>query len=472
MAAVFESVDRERWGLLAVLFAGVLMGALDIAIVGPALPAIQDAFGVDSRGLSWVFNTYILFGLLSAPLMAKLSDRYGRRAIYLLDITLFALGSLVVALSPSFQVLLVGRAVQALGAGGIFPVASAVIGDTFPPERRGPALGLIGAVFGLAFLLGPLLGGVLLRWSWHWLFLVNLPVAVVVFWQASRLLPSARPMTQLPFDALGTILLSIALLSLALGVSEIDVAAFAPSVTSSRILSLLIVAAAAAPLFWVVEKRAADPVLHPDLLRSRELKLVGLIATGTGLAEAGMVFLPALAVAGLGVRESTASFMLLPLVSTMIVGAPLAGWLLAYRGAKQIIQSGLLLVVSGLLVFSIPVLSTATFYLAGALVGVGLSALLGAPLRYIVIREVPEAQRGAGQGLLTLFLSVGRIAGAAAVGGFVASREEDIAGFQGAYLLVAGMMSLVVMLSVLLKADFPTARTVGVPGASPERRAE
>ena len=134
------SVDRERWALLGVLFAGVLMGALDIAIVGPALPAIQEDFGVGGRGLSWVFNTYILVGLLSAPLMAKLSDRYGRRAIYLADVALFALGSLIVALAPSFAVLLGGRAVQALGAGGIFPVASAVIGDVFPPERRAPAL--------------------------------------------------------------------------------------------------------------------------------------------------------------------------------------------------------------------------------------------------------------------------------------------------------------------------------------------
>jgi len=457
MAAAFFTAERARWRLLGVLFAGVLMGALDIAIVGPALPAIEADFQVGGRGLSWVFNIYILFGLLSAPLMAKLSDRYGRRDIYLLDITLFVVGSVVVALSPSFWVLLTGRAIQALGAGGIFPVASAVIGDTFPPERRGPALGLIGAVFGLAFLLGPLLGGVLLHWGWQWLFLVNLPVAAIVFWQAARLLPAARPANQRPFDALGTVLLSITLLALASGVSEIDVGAFTTSVTSPRILTLLIVAAAAGPLFWAAEKRAADPVLHPDLLASRELKLVGVVAIGTGLAEAGMVFLPALAVAGLGVEESTASFMLLPLVASMIVGAPLAGLLLARRGAKQIIQSGLLLVVSGLVVLGLPQLSTVTFYVAGALAGVGLSALLGAPLRYVVIRETPEDQRGAGQGLLTLFLSIGRITGAAAVGGFAASRQEDIAGYQGAYLLVAGMMCLVVMLSVLLRPDSPAA---------------
>lgn len=455
MVGALGPVDRERWALLGVLFAGVLMGALDIAIVGPALPAIQEDFGVGGRGLSWVFNTYILVALLSAPLMAKLSDRYGRRTIYLADVALFALGSLIVALAPSFAVLLGGRAVQALGAGGIFPVASAVIGDVFPPERRGPALGLIGAVFGLAFLLGPLLGGVLLHWSWQWLFVVNLPVAAVIFVRAARLLPGARPADPLPFDALGTVLLSTALLALALGVGGIDTAALGATLASPRILSLLLVAAAAARLFWAVEKRAADPVLHPDLVRSREMRLVGVIAMGTGLAEAGMVFLPALAVAGLDVEESTASFMLLPLVAALIVGAPLAGWLVSQRGAKQIIQSGLMLVVGGMLVFGIPVLSTATFYLAGALVGVGLSALLGAPLRYVVIREVSEAHRGAGQGLLTLFLSVGRIIGAAAVGGFVASRREDVAGYQDAYLFVAGLMALVVMLSVRLRADAP-----------------
>ena len=138
--------SRTRNRLLLVLFVGVLMAALDIAIVGPALPAIQEDFGVSDRALAWVFTIYVLFNLVGTPLMAKLSDRAGRRSIYVLDVALFAAGSLVVAWSPSFGVLLVGRAIQGLGAGGIFPVASAVIGDTFPVEKRGSALGLIGAV--------------------------------------------------------------------------------------------------------------------------------------------------------------------------------------------------------------------------------------------------------------------------------------------------------------------------------------
>ena len=294
--------------ILAVLFCGVFMGALDIAIVGPALPALQDYFAVDSRALSWVFNLYILFGLLGAPLMAKLSDRYGRRAVYLLDIALFALGSALVASSTSFPVLLAGRAVQAFGAGGLLPVASAVIGDTFLPERRGPALGLVGAVFGIAFLLGPLCGGVLLPFSWRWLFLVNLPLAGIVFWQAARVLPQERNPDRRPFDALGAGLLSIALASLAWAVSEIEVSEPVSSLASLQVLPFLVLAVLAVLLFWKAEHRAADPVLHPQLLRSRELRLVGCIAAGTGLAEAGMVFLPALAVTALGVKDSHGQF--------------------------------------------------------------------------------------------------------------------------------------------------------------------
>jgi MFS family permease len=186
------TTERARGRLLMVLFVGVLMAALDIAIVGPALPAIQAAFGVETQALAWVLALYVLCNLVGTPLIAKLSDRYGRRALYLTSVGLFAAGSLLVAAAPSFGWLLAGRAIQGLGAGGVFPVASTVIGDTFPPERRGGALGLIGAVFGIAFLVGPILGGVLLLLSWHWLFLINLPIAAGVIVAGARLLPASR----------------------------------------------------------------------------------------------------------------------------------------------------------------------------------------------------------------------------------------------------------------------------------------
>ena len=128
--------------VMALLFVGVLMGALDLAIIGPALPAMQAEFGFDNRQLSWLFNVYVLAQLIGTPLLAKMSDRFGRRDVYIGCVLGFAAGSLLIVLAGNFEMLLAGRAIQGLGASGIFPVAAAVIGDTFPEDKRGGALGL------------------------------------------------------------------------------------------------------------------------------------------------------------------------------------------------------------------------------------------------------------------------------------------------------------------------------------------
>jgi multidrug resistance protein len=207
--------------LLGVLFLGTLLAALDIAVVGPALPALREAFGLDERAVAWTFTAFVLANLVGLPLMTALSDRLGRRTVYLADVALFAAGTVVVALAPSFGVLLVGRVVQGLGASGIFPVASAVIGDVYPPEKRGRALGLLGAVFGVAFLIGPALGGVMLAVaSWRWLFALSLPLAAVVFVLSARALPDTRAAHPPPLDGRGLLLLSAMVGALVLGLSS------------------------------------------------------------------------------------------------------------------------------------------------------------------------------------------------------------------------------------------------------------
>lgn len=447
--------------ILAILFAGVLVGALDIAIVGPALPAIRETYGVGSRGLSWVFNAYVLFYLLGAPLLAKLSDRTGRRAVYAQSLGLFAAGSLLAAAAPSFEWLLLGRAIQAFGAGGILPVASVVIAETVPSAQRGRALGLIGAVFGLAFLLGPMLGGLLLHWSWRWLFLINVPIAGVLIVLGLRYLPSAAAPHPRGFDVLGAGLLAVALTGVVWGLSEIDAANLPASLASLRVWPSLLLAALAVLAFWGVEKRAADPVLHPDLFRSIQLRVVGSIAVAAGLVEAGMVFLPNIAVLGLGVDAPAASFMMLPLVLTLTVGAPLAGLLLDRAGARVVIQAGLLLTILGLALFAWSPLNTATFYAAGAAIGFGLSGLFGAPLRSIALQEAGEERRGAGQGLLSLCLSVGQLVGAAIVGGVVASSATELGGYRHAFLAVAIACALALMLTAALRGRVSAGRAAG-----------
>ena len=256
--------SRSRNAILTVLFVGVLMGALDIAIVGPALPAIRSYFDISERALSWIFSLYVLFNLIGTPLMAKLSDQFGRRWIYIIDVAIFALGSLIVALSTSFQLVLVGRAIQGFRAGGIFPVASAVIGDTFPAEKRGTALGLIGAVFGLAFLIGPILGGEFSSFaSWKWLFLINLPIALIVIGLSLRVLPTTRLETSKRFDWPGMLVIAVVLASLALGINQLDTQNLFASLISLRVLPFLVVFIALL-LFLPSIKEGGEPDHSPD----------------------------------------------------------------------------------------------------------------------------------------------------------------------------------------------------------------
>ena len=204
--------------LLGVLFLGTLLAALDIAVVGPALPALREAFGLDSRAVGWTFTAFVLANLAGLPVMAALSDRLGRRTVYLADIALFASGTLVVVFAPSFGVLLAGRVIQGLGASGIFPVATAVVGDTFPEATRGRALGLLGAVFGLAFLIGPAMGGIVLSVAtWRHLFALSLPLAVVVFALSAWAVPNTRADDPRPLDASGIAVLTVLLGALVVG---------------------------------------------------------------------------------------------------------------------------------------------------------------------------------------------------------------------------------------------------------------
>ncbi|MGQ9766861.1 MAG: MFS transporter [Anaerolineae bacterium] len=341
--------NRTRNHILLVLFIGVLMGALDIAIVAPVLPALQTHFNVGDRLLTWTFTIYVLFNLIGTPLMAKLSDNYGRRTLYVLDVALFGLGSLIVALSPNFTVVLLGRGLQGLGAGGIFPVASAVIGDTFPPEKRGGALGLIGAVFGLAFLVGPIIGGILLALgSWHLLFLINLPIALFVIGLSLALLPAAQPTQRGAFDWAGMLVLGLLLAALAVGINQLDTAHFAASLATPGVWGPLLASVVFTFVFVAIERRAADPVLRLSILGSRQAGLAAALSAGAGLGEAGMVFMPQLAVAALALGKSQASYMLMPVVLAMTVGSPTVGRLLDRLGSKVVVVTGAALLTVGM----------------------------------------------------------------------------------------------------------------------------
>ena len=456
---------KQRNRILILLFVGVLMGALDIAIVAPALPAIQSDFGVDERALTWVFTIYVLFNLVGTPLMAKLSDGYGRRSIYIFAVALFGIGSLVVAFSPTFGVLLLGRAIQGFGSSGIFPVAAAVIGDTFPPDKRGRALGLIGAVFGIAFLIGPVVGGVILKFfNWHWLFIINIPIALLLIFWSTRLLPNNRPGIRKRFDVPGLLLICLSLASLTFGISQLDVENMRPdtvleSITSPLVWPFILLAMVLIPIFWYIETRAEDPILNVSLFRSRQVRIASGLAVGAGLGEATLVFVPALLVLTFGVSTSTASFMLLPAVLAMAVGSPTAGILLDRKGSRIVVFFGTLLLAMGMFAIGLLDITLIIFYLAALLVGLGLSALLGAPLRYIMLNEASYEDRTSAQAAIRIFTATGQLIGGAMVGAIAASMGGGTAGFQSAYLMVGVITVVLGLLATRLKSQSAEIQT-------------
>jgi MFS family permease len=234
-------------------------------------------------------------------------------------------------------------------------------------------------------------------------------------------------------------------------IGQIDTTAFAASLQSPRVWPCFALVAIGLPLLWSIEGRAADPLLPPSLLGSPQLRVVAVIAIAVGGVEAGMVFLPDIAVLNFGIDAATASLTMLPLVLTLCIGAPLAGWLLDHIGPRTVVQIGLALTVAGLLLFALLPLDWGNFYFSGVLIGFGMSALLGAPLRYIVLQEAGEGRRGIGQGLLTLCVSIGQLVGAAVIGGLVGSAHEALPGYRQSLLTVAAACGLALVLSVALR---------------------
>ena len=445
---------------MAVLFLGVLMAALDIAILGPAIPAIRESFGLTEREVSWVFSIWVLANLVSVPITTKLADVYGRKPVYLTVIGMFALGGAIVAGSQSLVMLLVGRAVQGAAASGIFPVAGAVIGDAFEPEKRGRAFGVLGSVFGMAFIIGPILAGFILLVGWRWLYLLFVPVSLLVMLLGWKILPSTTSKEHKPLDFLGLTALAGILLALSYGLSVLDTSDLWASLLSGRVLNSIIIASVLIPVFMWAEKRAVDPVIRTDLFRNKQVTVTLLVAIGAGMNEAAFIFFPTIAVLAYGVTSSEASFMLLPLMLAVAIGSPIAGRILDRVGSKFIVLICNVLLGLGMLGIATSPSSQVVFYVSSILIGLGLAGLMGSALSYILLHEAQRQERAISQGIITLFISIGQLLAAATVGAIAASSTVELEGYQSAFLVLAVMTMLITGVSFRLKNKLQEQETV------------
>jgi MFS family permease len=445
--------DTAPKRLIPVLFIGVFMSALDTAIVGPAIPVLRETFGIDNRAVGLVMSVFVLFSLCSTALMANLSDRYGRRPIYLFSVSVFALGSLLIALSPSFWMVVVSRAIQGIGAGGITPTASAVVGDVFAPAQRGRMLGLIGATYGMAFVLGPpLASGLMLIAGWHWIFLLNLPIAAVILYLGARVLPPARASTQQPpLDRTGIALTFTLLGALVLGITRVLDPLLDPLLGFVLWPWLLLAVAVLLALLIGVERRAAAPLIPMFLFRQRQLATAYALAAGSGFGMGSVIFLTSIATHAYGVSAQHAGFVLLPLVLCSMFGSMASGRLLHRTGARNMMLLGFANLALGYGLSALTGHGLWLFLLASVPVGLGIGIVVGGALRSIAIDEAPVAVRAAAQGLINICTAIGTLVAAASISAMADLGGGGTAGFSVAYTVVGALMLAMLLLALGLR---------------------
>lgn len=434
-----HKLDRSVLPLLLTLGLGVFLGALDLSVLSPALPALGSQFGVSIGDLSWVFTLYLLVNIVGIAVMSTLADRYGRRPIYIACVAIFAAGSILAILAQDYGIFLVARAIQAFGAGGIFPVATAAIGDRVPANKRGTALGLVAATWGLAAVIGPLYGGLVTHFvAWRWIFAPNFPIAGAVLVLAARHVPVNAPRRRGPLDIPGLLLLTIGLLFLMYGITGVH------GVTIAFGILLLIG-------FWFWERYNENPVVPPHLFTNPQLAKTYVLEIVIGVLEGSLFFIPAVLVgaqhlsyAAAGAIAAVGAFMFVAVI-------PGSGRALDRIGSRDVLIAGTLLTEIGLVIFALGFASLALAVVAMIVAGIGFGALLGAPTRYIVTNETNETTRATATGLLSQFLIIGQILGGSIAGGIMGNALSDASAYRNTYLAFAGVALLALLVTATLR---------------------
>ncbi len=447
-----KQISWKQWKILITFVSGVFIGALDIAIVSPAIPVIITKLSIGPREIPWIISLYLLVYVVSTPLMTAFSDRYGRKKIFLLDVAVFGAGSLWAALSPNFAHLLVARGVQAMGAGGLFPIAGTVIGETFPEKRRGFALGFLGLVWGIAAIVGPPAGGWLTQWlGWPSIFYLNLPLTAAILIYGILTLPADRGVHKKTLDIRGMILLVLGLGGLVFGLNKINSKLLFSSFISLAVWPWVVAGIALLFIFIRAERRSPAPVISPGLFLNRQLNIGFYLGFTGGITESGLVFLPLYITKSLNKGTGAAGTLIAVTAVTFLLLTEPMSILVDRLGVKTVLLMGTFITALGAFLLTTPHhLTELIIYLI--ILGIGLSSLLGTPARYLALSETNAMERASAQSLLSLVGSFGTMVGTTLAGAFIASHPDSLQGFHEVYLMIAAIAVIGGVLTLGLKS--------------------
>ncbi len=423
--------DRTHFGLiLAVYLLGIFMGAIDTGIVTPARTVIQNNLMVDEKTGIWMITIYTLAYAASIPVMGKLADKMGRKTIYLTSIFLFGFGSLLCGLSQSFgsfTMLIIARAVQAIGGGGILPVATAEFGTTFPQEKRGMALGLVGGVYGIANIFGASAGSAILDLfgaaNWQFIFYVNLPITVFILSAGIFALPNTKEKNVKKIDLFGITVLTVMVLSLLYGLKNIDFFSLPATMSDISVYPFLLVFILLLPIFIAIEKRAEDPVINLSYFKNLPIVITLILAFITGVILMGMIFVPQFSENALKIPSGSGGYFVIILGAFAGIGAPISGKMIDRFGVKIVLGFGLIASIIGCL-FLIFVTANQPNYITVIislmLIGVGIGFTMGTPLNYMMLDHTKEEESNSALATLSLVRSIGTAIAPAIMIGFIA----------------------------------------------------
>ena len=422
---------RSKLIIMISVMASLFLVALDQTIIATALGKIVEEFNAFSS-LSWIVTAYLITTTITVPIAGKLSDIFGRKKILLIGVAIFVGASLMSGVSGNINELILWRAVQGIGGGIITANAFTIVGDLFAARERGRWQGLIGAVFGLASVVGPLLGGWLtdghafwgVTTDWRWTFFINVPIGILAFVLISIFSPALKHAKKIRIDYAGAALLSVALAVLILAVDNTEsifadlMSATGLTLVGLRIIMIRVVALATAGFIWV-EHKAKEPILPLKFFKNRNYVTVLIIATLFGAAFMGSIlYLTQFNQQVFGASPTDSGLMLLPMVAGIMTSSILSGQIIARTGRYKIfMQIGFLAATAAMIALTFLSPEMSYGYEAFVMVILGLGMGVAMPVLNLAIQnEVEQKDLGVATSSSQLFRSLGSVIGTAVFG--------------------------------------------------------